>query len=107
MAGPKYLHPAEVGTKTSYFQPSILYSNQANETKLEYIFKRPRLLTTCIYGIIFIFFGNLAGNAIQFGIYVIRIGSPDFTGDSHGGKVIGIAIAGVSACAIFNIFSRK
>lgn len=39
---------------------------------LEYIYKDPRFRTTCIYGLIFVVIGNLSGNAIAFGIYIME-----------------------------------
>jgi L-asparagine transporter-like permease len=64
---------------------------------------------TCVYGILFLFLGNLAGNAIQFAVYVLRIHNSQFDGNSpeNQGPVLGVAIAAVSACALLNIFSRK
>jgi len=35
-------------------------------TQLEYIFKRPKYLATCVYAVIFICIGNTAGNGISF-----------------------------------------
>ncbi|KAL8717385.1 MAG: hypothetical protein Q9225_005366 [Loekoesia sp. 1 TL-2023] len=32
----------------------------------------PRFMTTCVYGTLFIVFGNLCGNAVAFGIYVLQ-----------------------------------
>jgi amino acid transporter len=77
--------------------------------KLEYIYKKPLFLMKCIYGIIFILLGNLAGNALQFGISVLRTHDPSFdaTSKKSRGPVIGLAFAVVTACAILNIFSRK
>lgn len=85
------------------------WSKLTDKSELEYIYKRPKFLMTCIFGILFILLGNLAGNAIQFGVYLLRIHDPHFDANSteHSGKAIGIAIAAVSACALLNIFSRK
>jgi hypothetical protein len=77
--------------------------------KLEYIYTRPRFFMTCIFGILFILLGNLAGNAIQFGVFILRIHNPNFDASSakNQGPAIGIAIAAISACAFLNIVSRK
>lgn len=41
-----------------------------DDTKLEYVYRRPRFLTTCVYGLNYLILGNLAGNAIAFGTYL-------------------------------------
>src|SRR4051812_8589718 len=40
------------------------YRSGGDKNYLEYIYNKPRLLMSCIFGISFILFGNLAGNAI-------------------------------------------
>jgi hypothetical protein len=44
-----------------------------------------------MYGIVFIILGNLSGNAIAFGIYVMSAAGYD---DPSRGSVIGLAIGG-------------
>jgi len=77
---------------------------------LEYIYKRPRLFMSCLFGITFILFGNLAGNAIQFGIYMQNAISPECTEDDacfNKGAVLGWAIGILAFCALLNIATRK
>ncbi|KAI9860210.1 MAG: hypothetical protein M1813_006320 [Trichoglossum hirsutum] len=75
---------------------------------LEYIFKRPKFLMTCIFGIVFITFGNLAGNAIQFGVFMMTA----ITGcrrdcDFNRGHVVGWAVFILSVCALINVLTRR
>jgi hypothetical protein len=58
-----------------------------------------------MYGIPFILLGNLAGNALAFGSFVIHA-----TGrkpDEAKGEVIGIAVGGLSAACLLHMFSRR
>jgi amino acid transporter len=82
----------------------------ANFVKLEYIYKRPEFLMTCIFGILFITFGNLAGNAIQFGVFMmtaINPGCPETDSCFKKAHVIGWAVSILTICALINIFTRK
>jgi amino acid transporter len=78
---------------------------------LEYIFKKPPFLMTAVFGILFIVLGNLAGNAVAFGIYVmIAAGKHPITDNSNDfekGPVIGLAITCVTLCCLFHAFSRR
>lgn len=75
---------------------------------LEYIFKSPDLLATCVFGFEFLVFGNLAGNAIQFGIYMQSVIDPTCQDDCvQKGPVIGWALFVLTLCAILNITTRK
>ena len=70
--------------------------------KLEYVF--PHMLTTCMYGIVFIILGNLSGNAIAFGIYVMSAAGYD---DPPRGPVIGLAIGVLSCASLVHVASRR
>ena len=70
--------------------------------KLEYIF--PHMLTTCMYGIVFIILGNLSGNAIAFGIYVMSAAGYD---DPSRGSVIGLAVGALSCACLVHVASRR
>lgn len=82
---------------------------------LEYVYKKPRMLATCIFGITFLIFSNLAGNAIQFGIYVETARNPELANspDCKDGSclsrasILGWAIGVLSACAFINISTRR
>ncbi|KAK5652423.1 hypothetical protein OQA88_10465 [Cercophora sp. LCS_1] len=75
---------------------------------LEYIFKSPDLLMTCVFGIEFLVFGNLAGNAIQFGIYMQSVINPSCQDQCvQNGPVVGWAIFVLTLCALLNITTRK
>ena len=89
--------------------PRTCDTNTPN-SKLEYIFKRPRHLMTCIFGIVFIVFGNLAGNALQFGVFMSILINPLCTEDDHcnnRGHVVGWAVGVLTFCALINVITRK
>lgn len=65
---------------------------------------------TCIFGIVFIIFGNLAGNALQFGVFMSiainpRCGERDKC--LNQGHVVGWAVGVLTFCALINIITRK
>ena len=65
--------------------------------------KRPKFFVVCIFGIIFIFLGNAAGNAIYFGELVLEAAGIK---DSHNAaRGIGIAVT-TFACLIHGIWRR-
>jgi amino acid transporter len=74
----------------------------AHQLKLEYMF--PHMLTTCMYGIVFIILGNLSGNAIAFGIYVMSAAGYD---DPPRSSVIGLAIGALSCACLVHAASRR
>src|SRR5271156_4483956 len=57
-----------------------------------------------MYGIVFIILGNLSGNAIAFGIYVMSTAGYD---DPSRGSVIGLAIGALSCACLVHIASRR
>lgn len=71
---------------------------------LEWVLRRPKFLGTCMYGIVFIILGNLSGNAIAFGRYVLWASGQK---DPQRGPVIGIAIAALTLVALLHAFSRR
>ncbi|KAK3934215.1 amino acid transporter [Diplogelasinospora grovesii] len=76
---------------------------------LEYIYKLPELFMTCFFGIPFIVFGNLAGNAIQFGIFMMVAINPTCQSDecrSQAGVVLW-AIFVLTACSMVNVATRE
>ena len=76
--------------------------------QLEYIFKAPDLLITCVYGITFLVFGNLAGNAIQFGIFMQTAIDPTCQeGCMERRYVVLWALFVLVLCAVINITTRK
>ncbi|KAL6716587.1 hypothetical protein ACLMJK_006154 [Lecanora helva] len=77
--------------------------NGGEKNYLEYIYKAPKVRTTCSYGMIFIILGNLSGNAIAFGIYVM-----DAAGlERHDAAVRGLAVASMTvACLLHAVWRR-
>ena len=73
----------------------------ADLRQLEYIYKDPRFQTTCMYGVIFVILGNLTGNAIAFGQYIMQAaGKPD-----QPEAVRGLAVAVLTiACLIHGLW---
>ena len=79
---------------------------RTNKIQLEFIFPKPKFLTTCIYGIAFILLGNISGNAIAFARYAMEAAGHDEP-DSEKGKVIGIAFAALTAAVLLHVCSRR
>jgi amino acid transporter len=76
--------------------------------QLEYIFKAPDFFISCVYGITFLIFGNLAGNAIQFGVYMQTAIDPNCQEGCMGsGPVVGWALGVLILCALINITTPK
>lgn len=76
---------------------------------LEFIYKKPKLFMSCLFGITFYLYGNLAGNAIQFGIYMQTAISPTCTEDQdcfNKTAVILWAIFVISLCSLLNVATR-
>jgi amino acid transporter len=110
VAGQEFRLPGVVETRTTYDALRFVLVEMANFVKLEYIYKRPKFLMTCIFGIIFIVFGNLAGNAIQFGTFVMTAIDPECcASDSCFNKpaAIGLAVAVLTICALINMSTRQ
>ena len=62
------------------------------------------MVVTCLYGIAFVVLGNLSGNAIAFGIYVMNaVGYSD----PAKGTVIALAIAALSFTVLLHMASRR
>ena len=68
------------------------------------MFPRPKFLVTCMYGIVFVILGNLSGNAIAFGNYVMIAGSRP---DASKADIIGLAIAALSVAILLHVCSRR
>jgi amino acid transporter len=66
---------------------------------------------TCVFGIMAIVLGNLAGNAVAFGIYIMIAAGRDPVNSSadnyQKGPVIGLAIVVLTVCAFLHVFSRR
>ncbi|KAF1998203.1 amino acid transporter, partial [Amniculicola lignicola CBS 123094] len=71
---------------------------------LEWILRKPKFLSTCMYGIVFIILGNLSGNAIAFGRYVLWAAGYE---DPPRGPVIGLAISALTVSALLHALSRR
>lgn len=76
-------------------------------TKLEFIYKRAgskkHLRTTCIFAVIYVILGNLSGNAIAFGTYVLEAAGIE----GHHSAVRGLAVACLTAACLLHASWRK
>ncbi|OJD37432.1 high-affinity methionine permease [Diplodia corticola] len=71
---------------------------------LQYLFKKPRYLVTCVYGLLFIVVGNMAGNSIAFGDYILRAAGHE---NPSRAAVRGIALGVITFTCIFHGTWRK
>ncbi|KAF1984288.1 amino acid transporter [Aulographum hederae CBS 113979] len=71
---------------------------------LEHVLRNPKFLATCMYGIVFIILGNLSGNAIAFGSYIMAAAGYE---DPDRGAVLGLAVAALSAAVVLHVCSRR
>jgi amino acid transporter len=65
---------------------------------------------SCVFGIVFIVFGHLAGNAIQFGVFMqVAINPGCSEGEECFNKpaVLGWAITVLTLCALINVVTRR
>ena len=67
--------------------------------QLKYIFKHPAFLTTCLFGVIFVFIGTAATNALSFGIRVLEAAGHD---EPDNWEARGIAIVVVTFAVILH-----
>lgn len=79
---------------------------------LQYVYRQPAyrkgtvLLCTCVFGISFIAFGNMAGNSISFAVRVLQAAGIEEDKQSRG-AVRGIAIAIATSACFIHTFSRR
>ncbi|KAK0661408.1 High-affinity methionine permease [Lasiodiplodia hormozganensis] len=71
---------------------------------LQYLFKKPKYFITCIYGLLFIIIGNMAGNSIAFGDYVLRAAGHE---SPNRASVRGIALGVITFTCLFHGTWRK
>lgn len=99
------------GGEKNYVRPIHLVMFQVTDrSKLEFALRKPKFLATCIYGIPFILLGNLTGNALALGRYLmLAAGYSDAAGNltASKGSVIGIAIGALSIVILVHISSRR
>lgn len=76
-----------------------------DSVQIEYIINRPRFMATCVYGMLFIILGNLAGNAIGFGSYIME--AAGYQAGAKESAVRGLAVAGLTLAALIHATWRK
>ncbi|KAL8715355.1 MAG: hypothetical protein Q9220_000688 [cf. Caloplaca sp. 1 TL-2023] len=77
--------------------------NGGEKNYLEYIYKLPKLRTTCIFGFIYITLGNLSGNAVAFGLYICRAAGIE----AKAALVRGLAVVCLTAACLLHASWRK
>ena len=71
--------------------------NGGEKNYLEHIYMAPQVRTTCIYGFILIVLGNLTGNAVAFGFYIMEAAGLS----GHDSAIRGLAVAAMTfACLL-------
>ena len=103
---PKFEIPEKDLAEPNHGGQAVMQSvprNGGEKNYLEYIYKTPKVRTTCMYGVIFIILGNLSGNAIAFGIYVMR--AADLEG--HDSAIRGLAVASMTCACLLHASWRR
>lgn len=71
---------------------------------LQFLFKRPKYFIICVYGLLFIVIGNMAGNAIAFGDYILTAAGQE---NPSRAAVRGIALGIVTFTCLLHGIWRK
>lgn len=74
---------------------------------LEYVYgsdRHRKLRTTCMYGIIYVTLGNLSGNAVAFGTYVLEAAGIN---DGQGSLARGLAVVCMTSACLLHAMSRQ
>ncbi|MCJ1313553.1 hypothetical protein MMC25_007232 [Agyrium rufum] len=71
---------------------------------LEFVLRSPRFLATCMYGVVFVILGNLSGNAVAFGTYVMVAAGNQ---EPSRGASIGLSIGALTAACLLHVCSRR
>ncbi|KAI4212920.1 MAG: hypothetical protein LQ351_004445 [Letrouitia transgressa] len=102
---PKFelLNRAEDGTPLGGESMQCVTRNGGEKNYLEYIFKSKKMRTTCVFGIMYIVLGNLTGNAIVFGIYVLQAADVE----NRDPLVRGLAVICLSTACLIHAIWRK
>ncbi|MCJ1472324.1 hypothetical protein MMC13_000971 [Lambiella insularis] len=95
--------PRSGGEKNYASTTSRSWRLQPDFCQLEYIYKRPKFLVTCVYGTLFIVLGNLSGNAIGFGSYVLEAANIQ----NNDAAIRGLAIAALTTTCLLHAIWRK
>ena len=77
--------------------------NGGEKNYLEYIYKAPKLRTICMYGVIYVILGNLSGNAIAFGYYVLNAAGIE----GHAPAARGLAIGCLTVACLLHASWRN
>ena len=81
----------------------LLRLTNFDTNQLEYIYKSKKMRTTCMFGIIYIILGNLSGNAVVFGVYVLHAAGIQ----GRDSTVRGLAVVCLTAACLLHAAWRK
>ncbi|KAL8677593.1 MAG: hypothetical protein Q9186_006002 [Xanthomendoza sp. 1 TL-2023] len=77
--------------------------NGGEKNYLEYIYKLPKMRTSCIFGVIYIILGNPSGNAVAFGVYILQAAGIE----GNDPTVRGLAVVCLTAACLLHAPWRK
>jgi hypothetical protein len=77
--------------------------NGGEKNYLEYIYKAPKLRTICMYGVVYVILGNLSGNAIAFGYYLLNA----FGLEGHAPAARGLAVGSLTIACLLHASWRN
>ena len=77
--------------------------NGGEKNYLEHIIKSPKVRTTCMYGVLFITLGNLTGNGVAFGIYIMEAAGVS----GHDSAIRALAVASLTFACLLHGFWRQ
>jgi amino acid transporter len=101
---------------SGHTEPRGVPRSGGEKNYLEFMFPGRQFRITSIYGIMFLILGNLSGNAIAFGIYILEAANlynPNAStingavAEPSHGAVIGLAIAALTIAILLHICSRR
>ncbi|KAF2090393.1 amino acid transporter [Saccharata proteae CBS 121410] len=74
---------------------------------LQHLFRKPKYFVTCAYAVVFIVLGNMAGNSMAVGEYILKAANNDFDHSVSNGAVRGIAIGTITfACFLHGVWRK-
>ena len=85
------------------FRPQAAQTRWFDKNQLEYIYKSKKMRTTCMFGIIYVILGNLSGNAVVFGLYILHAAGIE----GRDSTVRGLAVICMTAACLLHAAWRK
>lgn len=103
---PRFEVPDRDTTDSDRANDTMLQSvprNGGEKNYLEHVYKSPKLRTTCMYGVIYVILGNLSGNAVALGIYVMEAAGVE----GHDSAIRGLAVASLTFACLLHAAWRR